>query len=164
MAAVEVLQLQVAALHPLPIIQNVYPYGPSGSRAQQQRQLLDHRSWYGSCALGFLNAHQWKLTYSLIRQGVRCHRLLGWSVVRLHMELICRLTVRLEHPGGSRIILKYAGKDATCVFQHFYHMTISLPFLSYSEAYEPIHPPDAITTNLPTDKQYVVCPNGVHTH
>ncbi|KAG6876629.1 hypothetical protein C0992_012205 [Termitomyces sp. T32_za158] len=41
-----------------------------------------------------------------------------------------------EHPGGSKIILKYAGKDAT-------------------EAYEPIHPPDAITTNLPVEKQYV---------
>ncbi|TFY57598.1 hypothetical protein EVJ58_g6927 [Rhodofomes roseus] len=38
-----------------------------------------------------------------------------------------------EHPGGQAIILKYAGKDAT-------------------EAYEPIHPPDAITTNLPPDK------------
>ncbi|EKM53383.1 uncharacterized protein PHACADRAFT_259730 [Phanerochaete carnosa HHB-10118-sp] len=38
-----------------------------------------------------------------------------------------------EHPGGSRIILKYAGQDAT-------------------EAYEPIHPPDAITTNLPVSK------------
>ncbi|KAG6902769.1 hypothetical protein C0995_011917 [Termitomyces sp. Mi166 len=38
-----------------------------------------------------------------------------------------------EHPGGSKIILKYAGKDAT-------------------EAYEPIHPPDAITTNLPIEK------------
>ncbi|KAI9465260.1 glyoxylate dehydrogenase [Lactarius psammicola] len=39
-----------------------------------------------------------------------------------------------EHPGGSKIILKYAGRDAT-------------------EAYEPIHPPDAITTNLPASKQ-----------
>ncbi|KAF7312632.1 Glyoxylate dehydrogenase [Mycena indigotica] len=38
-----------------------------------------------------------------------------------------------EHPGGSKIILKYAGKDAT-------------------EAYDPIHPPDAITTNLPVEK------------
>ncbi|KAI0302338.1 glyoxylate dehydrogenase [Multifurca ochricompacta] len=38
-----------------------------------------------------------------------------------------------EHPGGSQIILKYAGQDAT-------------------EAYEPIHPPDAITTNLPKNK------------
>ncbi|GLB37708.1 putative cytochrome b5 family protein [Lyophyllum shimeji] len=42
-----------------------------------------------------------------------------------------------EHPGGSKIILKYAGKDAT-------------------EAYELIHPPDAITTNLPIDKHIVV--------
>ncbi|KAF8070715.1 FMN-dependent dehydrogenase-domain-containing protein [Lyophyllum atratum] len=36
-------------------------------------------------------------------------------------------------PGGSKIILKYAGKDAT-------------------EEYDPIHPPDAITTNLPPEK------------
>lgn len=34
-----------------------------------------------------------------------------------------------EHPGGSSIILKYAGKDATAV-------------------YEPIHPPDALNKNL----------------
>ncbi|KAJ7068640.1 FMN-dependent dehydrogenase-domain-containing protein [Mycena amicta] len=38
-----------------------------------------------------------------------------------------------EHPGGSKIILKYAGKDAT-------------------QEYDPIHPPDAITTNLPSEK------------
>ncbi|TDL23321.1 hypothetical protein BD410DRAFT_839202 [Rickenella mellea] len=38
-----------------------------------------------------------------------------------------------EHPGGSKIILKYAGKDAT-------------------SAYEPIHPPDALDKNLPPEK------------
>ncbi|KAF8552935.1 hypothetical protein OG21DRAFT_1317694 [Imleria badia] len=38
-----------------------------------------------------------------------------------------------DHPGGSKIILKYAGKDAT-------------------KEYEPIHPPDAITTNLKPEK------------
>ncbi|GHJ89828.1 hypothetical protein NliqN6_6230 [Naganishia liquefaciens] len=38
-----------------------------------------------------------------------------------------------EHPGGAKIILKYAGKDAT-------------------EEYEPIHPPDAIAENLPPEK------------
>lgn len=38
-----------------------------------------------------------------------------------------------EHPGGSKIILKYAGKDAT-------------------EAYEPIHPPDTLDKYLPKDK------------
>lgn len=38
-----------------------------------------------------------------------------------------------DHPGGSRIILKYAGKDATA-------------------EYDPIHPPDAITTNLKPEK------------
>jgi cytochrome b involved in lipid metabolism len=38
-----------------------------------------------------------------------------------------------EHPGGSSIILRYAGKDATA-------------------AYEPIHPPDALDKNLPKDK------------
>ncbi|KAH9976160.1 FMN-dependent dehydrogenase-domain-containing protein [Lactifluus volemus] len=38
-----------------------------------------------------------------------------------------------EHPGGSKIILKYAGKDAT-------------------QEYEPIHPPNAIVDNLPLEK------------
>lgn len=38
-----------------------------------------------------------------------------------------------EHPGGAKIILKYAGKDATA-------------------AYEPIHPPDALDKNLPPEK------------
>ncbi|KAF7347723.1 hypothetical protein MVEN_01529500 [Mycena venus] len=38
-----------------------------------------------------------------------------------------------EHPGGSKIILKYAGRDAT-------------------SAYEPIHPPDALEKNLPSSK------------
>ncbi|KAJ6621231.1 FMN-dependent dehydrogenase-domain-containing protein [Mycena sp. CBHHK59/15] len=39
-----------------------------------------------------------------------------------------------EHPGGAKIILKYAGRDAT-------------------SAYEPIHPPDALEKNLPSSKQ-----------
>nr|GAT45009.1 predicted protein [Mycena chlorophos] len=38
-----------------------------------------------------------------------------------------------EHPGGSKIILKYAGKDATA-------------------EYDPIHPPNAIKDNLPAEK------------
>lgn len=38
-----------------------------------------------------------------------------------------------EHPGGSNIILKYAGKDAT-------------------EEYDSIHPPNMITTYLPPEK------------
>lgn len=43
------------------------------------------------------------------------------------------LTIIKAHPGGSKIILKYAGKDAT-------------------EAYEPIHPKGALDENLPIDK------------
>lgn len=38
-----------------------------------------------------------------------------------------------EHPGGPKVILKYAGKDAT-------------------EEYEPIHPPDTLEKYLPKDK------------
>jgi L-lactate dehydrogenase (cytochrome) len=38
-----------------------------------------------------------------------------------------------EHPGGAKIILKYAGQDATT-------------------AYKPIHPSDALDKNLPADK------------
>jgi L-lactate dehydrogenase (cytochrome) len=61
--------------------------------------------------------------------------LIFWMVRSSHLRFRRILTGLFspEHPGGSKIILKYAGKDAT-------------------EAYEPIHPPDAITTNLPTDK------------
>ncbi|KAI5829299.1 hypothetical protein K523DRAFT_274784 [Schizophyllum commune Tattone D] len=38
-----------------------------------------------------------------------------------------------DHPGGSKIILKYAGKDATA-------------------EYDPIHPPNTIEANLPPEK------------
>lgn len=38
-----------------------------------------------------------------------------------------------EHPGGAKIILKYAGRDATA-------------------AYEPIHPKDALEKNLSPEK------------
>ena len=38
-----------------------------------------------------------------------------------------------EHPGGAEVILKYAGRDATSV-------------------YEPIHPSDALEKNLPLSK------------
>lgn len=38
-----------------------------------------------------------------------------------------------EHPGGSKIILKYAGHDAT-------------------KAFDPIHPPGTLEENLPADK------------
>ncbi|KAM6502562.1 FMN-dependent dehydrogenase domain containing protein [Amanita muscaria] len=48
-----------------------------------------------------------------------------------------------DHQGGSKIILKYAGKDAT-------------------QEYEPIHPPDAITKNLALEKHLgPVDPNTV---
>ena len=41
--------------------------------------------------------------------------------------------ITLEHPGGMKIILKYAGKDAT-------------------EAFEPIHPPDTLDKFLDKSK------------
>ncbi|EIW64799.1 uncharacterized protein TRAVEDRAFT_68523 [Trametes versicolor FP-101664 SS1] len=46
-----------------------------------------------------------------------------------------------DHPGGAKIILKYAGKDAT-------------------SAYEPIHPPDALDKNLPAEKHLGVLDNA----
>lgn len=54
-----------------------------------------------------------------------------WIIVHGHVYDVTEFLN--DHPGGSKIILKYAGKDAT-------------------EEYDPIHPPDAITTNLPKDK------------
>ncbi|KAI0000958.1 FMN-dependent dehydrogenase-domain-containing protein [Russula vinacea] len=42
------------------------------------------------------------------------------------------------HLGGSKIILKYAGKDAQLI--------------RHSREYEPIHPPNAIIDNLPQEK------------
>ncbi|KAH8115419.1 FMN-dependent dehydrogenase-domain-containing protein [Phellopilus nigrolimitatus] len=47
--------------------------------------------------------------------------------------------------GGSKIILKYAGKDAT-------YQAYRVPRHAYSKEYDPIHPPDAITTHLPPSK------------
>ncbi len=43
------------------------------------------------------------------------------------------LTPKLEHPGGPKIILKYAGKDST-------------------EEFDPIHPPDTLDKYLPKEK------------
>ncbi|EKM81155.1 hypothetical protein AGABI1DRAFT_112847 [Agaricus bisporus var. burnettii JB137-S8] len=54
-----------------------------------------------------------------------------WIIVHGHVYDVTEFLD--DHPGGSRIILKYAGKDAT-------------------QEYDPIHPPDAITTNLPKEK------------
>ncbi|KAG8882085.1 hypothetical protein FRB97_008755 [Tulasnella sp. 331] len=54
-----------------------------------------------------------------------------WIIVHGHVYDVTEFLD--DHPGGSKIILKYAGKDAT-------------------EEYEPIHPPDAITSNLPPEK------------
>jgi L-lactate dehydrogenase (cytochrome) len=47
--------------------------------------------------------------------------------------LVSDTSCKQEHPGGAKIILKYAGRDAT-------------------SAYEPIHPPDALEKNLPQSK------------
>ncbi|PFH52160.1 hypothetical protein AMATHDRAFT_140761 [Amanita thiersii Skay4041] len=54
-----------------------------------------------------------------------------WIIVHGHVYDVTEFLD--DHPGGSRIILKYAGKDAT-------------------QEYDPIHPPDAITNNLPPEK------------
>ncbi|KAF5354686.1 hypothetical protein D9756_005491 [Leucocoprinus leucothites] len=52
------------------------------------------------------------------------------TLVSAHAQPVFRFLITA---GGSRIILKYAGKDAT-------------------QEYDPIHPPDAITNNLPPEK------------
>ncbi|THH33092.1 hypothetical protein EUX98_g1115 [Antrodiella citrinella] len=54
-----------------------------------------------------------------------------WIIVHDHVYDVTEFLD--DHPGGSKIILKYAGKDATA-------------------EYDPIHPPDAIKTNLPPEK------------
>jgi L-lactate dehydrogenase (cytochrome) len=50
-----------------------------------------------------------------------------------HVRQRIRLQLLAEHPGGSKIILKYAGRDAT-------------------EAFEPIHPPDTLDKYLDKSK------------
>ncbi|KAJ7786460.1 FMN-dependent dehydrogenase-domain-containing protein [Mycena metata] len=56
---------------------------------------------------------------------------MSWSLEQLPRMLPS--SSMCEHPGGAKIILKYAGRDAT-------------------SAYEPIHPPDALEKNLPSSK------------
>lgn len=60
--------------------------------------------------------------------SVRSHRLEGPISP---LTVVC--VVLPEHPGGPKIILKYAGKDAT-------------------EEYEPIHPPDTLDKYLDKSK------------
>lgn len=64
---------------------------------------------------------------------LRCHRVLIRAYPFSVSELVRNVDTSQEHPGGSSIILKYAGRDATSV-------------------YEPIHPPDALEKNLPKSK------------
>ncbi|KAJ7235876.1 FMN-dependent dehydrogenase-domain-containing protein [Mycena haematopus] len=54
-----------------------------------------------------------------------------WVIIQNHVYDVTEFLP--EHPGGSKIILQYAGRDAT-------------------SAYEPIHPPDALEKNLPSSK------------
>lgn len=54
-----------------------------------------------------------------------------WVIIHNHVYDVTEFLP--DHPGGAKIILKYAGKDAT-------------------EAFEPIHPPDALTKFLPPEK------------
>ena len=84
-----------------------------------------------------------KLTYCFSKTTLVCR-----------LELLESLSIDSNSViGGSKIILKYAGKDATFVRTPI--VTI-LTYLSYiSQEYEPIHPPDAITANLPIEKQCV---------
>lgn len=42
----------------------------------------------------------------------------------VHYVFGVNLTLFVEHPGGSRIILKYAGKDATYVPRYSLVMTV----------------------------------------
>ncbi|KAI0778046.1 FMN-dependent dehydrogenase-domain-containing protein [Trametes elegans] len=67
------------------------------------------------------------------RQCVRCHRVPPGMVPCQPCPPGPLLIAHQNHPGGAKIILKYAGKDAT-------------------SAYEPIHPPDALDKNLPPEK------------
>ncbi|PPQ72025.1 hypothetical protein CVT24_008077 [Panaeolus cyanescens] len=54
-----------------------------------------------------------------------------WVIIHNHVYDVTDFLK--EHPGGPEIILKYAGQDATGV-------------------YDPIHPPDALQKNLPQSK------------
>ncbi|ESK98329.1 hypothetical protein Moror_79 [Moniliophthora roreri MCA 2997] len=71
------------------------------------------------------------MTWSL--QQVAEHNTAKSCWVIIHNNVYDVTEFLSEHPGGSVIILKYAGRDATL-------------------AYEPIHPKDALEKNLPASK------------
>lgn len=67
------------------------------------------------------------------RQGLRRHRVPARFVSRGSTSTRATHAIPAEHPGGQKIILKYAGKDAT-------------------EEFDPIHPPDTLDKYLDKSK------------
>ena len=74
-------------------------------------------------------------------KGIRCHRICTRSVL-LPLLTSPNLTTLSDHPGGYNIILKYAGRDAT-------------------DIYDPLHPKDTLDKYL--DKKYHLGPVDMST-
>ena len=68
------------------------------------------------------------------KQSLRCDRIFASRSFTTHLSPPCLYSLLYkDHPGGAEIILEYAGRDATPV-------------------YEPIHAPDTLEKNLPFSK------------
>ncbi|KAG6920222.1 hypothetical protein DXG01_004991 [Tephrocybe rancida] len=119
----ELLESTVAALAPKPVLVNVISGGLTPSFTTSEAESMGAKIIIFSLVSCVAMVHAVRAAmHSLKKTGTDFSTAQGMDPKAFFQVM-----------GGSKIILKYAGKDAT-------------------QEYDPIHPPDAITTNLPLEK------------
>ncbi|KAG6813297.1 hypothetical protein H0H92_012452 [Tricholoma furcatifolium] len=131
----ELLESTVAALAPKPVLVNVISGGLTPSFTCSEAESMGAKIIIFSLVSCVAMVHAVRSAlYSLKKTGTDFVSANGMDPKAFFQVMGLDDVVEFDAlAGGSKIILKYAGKDAT-------------------QEYDPIHPPDAITTNLPPEK------------
>ncbi|KAG5637724.1 hypothetical protein H0H81_003434 [Sphagnurus paluster] len=130
----ELLKSTVAALAPKPVLVNVISGGLTPSFTSAEAEDMGAKIIIFSLVSCVAMVHALRAAmYSLKKTGTDHSSAQGMDPKTFFQVMDSVVEFDAKAGGGSKIILKYAGKDAT-------------------QEYDPIHPPDAITTNLPREK------------